>query len=118
AVDLRALARSQDIALLVMGDGSACRSIKAPGYLDERASAFDQAVASALASGDSAALGSLDLELGAELLAAGVPAWRAASSVLDGIRYDAELTYDQAPYGVGYFVAAWTAAAAVGQSRA
>jgi hypothetical protein len=43
------------------------------------------------------------------LLAAGVPAWQAAGRLLDGGDYTAELLYRDDPYGVGYFVAAWTA---------
>ena len=35
-----------------MGDGSACRTLKAPGYLDERAAAFDAEVARALGAAD------------------------------------------------------------------
>lgn len=94
-------------ALVVVGDGSARRSTSAPGYLDERAAPFDAAVAAALASGEPARL-HLDADLGAQLLAAGVPAWRAAGAALGAERYDAELLYEDAPYGVGYFVAAWT----------
>lgn len=118
AVELFALAQSQELAVLVMGDGSARRSTKAPGYLDERAAAFERGVATALAGGEAAALAGLDPELGADLLAAGVPAWRAAGAVLGRERYDAALTYDQAPYGVGYYVASWTAATAAGQPSA
>lgn len=98
---------TDDVALLVMGDGSARRSTSAPGYLDERAEPFDAAVEAALRSGDPSALTALDSALGAELLAAGVPAWRAAGSLAEG-RYAAELRYAAAPYGVGYFVASWT----------
>ncbi|KIF07061.1 hypothetical protein PL81_04125, partial [Streptomyces sp. RSD-27] len=36
-------AADERVALLVMGDGSACRTLKAPGYLDDRAAAFDAA---------------------------------------------------------------------------
>jgi hypothetical protein len=96
-------------ALLVMGDGSARRSTTAPGYLDERAAAFDAAAATALASGVAHRL-HLDLELGAELLADGARAWDAAAGQLEPFQFDAELLYDAAPYGVGYFVAAWTRA--------
>jgi hypothetical protein len=97
-------------ALLVMGDGSARRSERAPGYIDPRAAAFDAAVAAALGSGDAPALAALDPALGAELLADGVPAWRvAAHAALPGPPYEAELLYDAAPYGVGYFVATWVA---------
>lgn len=95
-------------ALLVMGDGSARRSLAAPGYLDERAEAYDARVAAALRAGRPADL-TPDPAIGAELLAAGVPAWRTAARTLGQAVYDAEVLYDAAPYGVGYFVAAWTA---------
>jgi hypothetical protein len=94
-------------ALLVMGDGSARRSATAPGYLDERAADFDESVATALASGRGDAL-AIDEWLAEQLLAAGAPAWNAAGRLLSGRSFDAELLYDEAPYGVGYFVAAWT----------
>lgn len=109
AVDLLALAESADVGLIVAGDGSARRCEHAPGYLDTRAEQFDAAVAAALRDGDGDALAELDERLGAELLAAGVPAWRAAGALLSGTTFDAELLRDEAPYGVGYFVACWTA---------
>ncbi len=96
------------MALVVMGDGSARRSLSAPGYLDDRAEGFDAALAGALASGDPAQLAAIDAALGDELLAAGVAAWHAASDVLVG-KYEASLTYEAAPYGVGYFAASWVA---------
>jgi hypothetical protein len=96
-------------AYLVVGDGSARRTERAPGYVDPRAEPFDAAVAAALAAGDAAALRDLDPALGADLLAAGVPAWRAVGRALDGRRYEADLLYAAAPYGVGYFVASWSA---------
>jgi hypothetical protein len=110
AVDLLALAESERVGLIVMGDGSARHSTKAPGYLDPRAEPFDEGVVAALRGGDVEALAGLDAALGAELLASGVPAWLAAAAVLSG-DYDAELLYADAPYGVGYFAAAWTARA-------
>ncbi len=71
--------------LLVMGDGSARRTEKAPGWLDERAAGFDAAASAALAAGDPALLARGAIcELGAQLLAAGAPAWRAASRLLAG----------------------------------
>jgi hypothetical protein len=95
-------------ALLVLGDGSACRSVQAPGHFDERAEAYDAGVARALATADTKALAALDPELSRQLQVAGLPAWRALAAVSDG-EYDAELLYDEAPYGVGYFVASWIA---------
>jgi len=111
AAELLSLVETTDVGLLVMGDGSARRSTTAPGYLDDRAADFDAAVAKALASGDAAALETSDAGLGAQLLAEGVRAWHAAAAVLPAGRFDAELLYDEAPYGVGYFVARWTARA-------
>ena len=111
AVELLALAESEPVGLVVMGDGSARRSTQAPGYLDLRAEPFDAGVEAALGTGDGDELASLDEQLGAELLASGVPVWRAAGAVLAGARYDAEVLYADAPYGVAYFVAAWAARA-------
>src|SRR5690606_36799316 len=56
--------------LVVVGDGSARRTEKAPGYLDDRAAGFDAAIEGALSSGDAGARAAVDLELGQELLAA------------------------------------------------
>jgi len=98
------------LGLLVMGDGSARRGENAPGYVDERAAPFDAAVAAALASGDAAALRDLDPALGADLLAAGVPAWRTAGHVVGERPVAGELLHDSAPYGVGYLVATWAPA--------
>jgi hypothetical protein len=108
AVELMTMAEAADVALLVMGDGSARRSAAAPGSLDPRAARFDDAVVGALREGDASALAALDEPLGEALLAAGVPAWRAAGRVLDGGSYDAELLFADDPYGVGYYVASWT----------
>ena len=94
-------------ALVVMGDGTARRSLAAPGYLDDRAAGFDAAVAAALASGDPDAL-RVERALGADLLAAGPPVWHAAADLLVDRAWTAEVFYDAAPYGVGYFAAAWT----------
>jgi hypothetical protein len=108
AADLLGLAQARDLALVVLGDGSARLSTTAPGYLDERAAGYDDAVAGALSRGDGEALEGLDAELGRELLVAGVPAWQAAGALLAGTAFDAELNFRQAPYGVGYFVATWS----------
>ena len=97
------------VAVLAMGDGSARRTVKAPGYLDEAAEPFDAAVAAALRSGDPDVLAGLDPEEGERLLAAGVPVWRAVGAALSGRRIRAQLHHDAAPHGVGYLVASWVA---------
>ncbi|MCJ1681080.1 class III extradiol dioxygenase subunit B-like domain-containing protein [Streptomyces sp. APSN-46.1] len=101
-------ASDERVALLVMGDGSACRSVKAPGYLDERAAGFDEAVARALGTADTAALAALDAGLARELKAAGRAPWQVLAGAAEGAGLDGRLLYEDAPYGVGYFVAAWS----------
>ncbi|MEU1805289.1 class III extradiol dioxygenase subunit B-like domain-containing protein [Streptomyces sp. NPDC019937] len=100
-------ASAERVGLLVMGDGSACRTLKAPGYLDERAAAFDAEVARALAAADTAALAALDEELAHELKAAGRAPLQVLAGAAEGVGLKGELRYDEAPYGVGYFVARW-----------
>lgn len=94
-------------ALLVLGDGSACRGEKSPGYDDPRAEGFDAAVAAALAKGDTAALLNLDPGLARELLAAGRAPWQVLAGAVEGPFGTTELLHDSAPYGVGYLVASW-----------
>ncbi|NUR59650.1 MAG: hypothetical protein HOV87_13425 [Catenulispora sp.] len=98
-------------ALLVLGDGSASRTPQAPGHFDERAEPYDRAVAEALATADTKALAATDPDLSRRLHAAGLPVWQALAAAAEesGLEYDAELLYDDAPYGVGYFVASWIA---------
>ncbi|MFC9429079.1 hypothetical protein [Streptomyces sp. NPDC056987] len=96
------------VALLVMGDASACRTLKAPGYLDDRAAGFDAAVAAALSAADVAALTALDTELAAALKAAGRAPWQVLAGAAEGARLGGALLYEDAPYGVGYLVAAWS----------
>ncbi|WNI18382.1 class III extradiol dioxygenase subunit B-like domain-containing protein [Actinacidiphila sp. ITFR-21] len=105
----RALAGSAGrVALLVMGDGSACRTVKAPGYLDERAVPFDAVVAEALAGADTRALAALDPELAETLKVAGRAPWQVLAGAAEGAGLGGELLCETSPYGVGYFVATWT----------
>lgn len=99
--------RAQRVAMLVMGDGSARRSEKGPGYLDERAEPFDAEVASALRHGDADGLAALDADLAAELLVAGRASWQVLAGAAAGQTWAGTLEYDAAPYGVAYLVAGW-----------
>ncbi|MFI1016541.1 hypothetical protein [Streptomyces sp. NPDC020965] len=101
-------ARAERVALLVMGDGSACRTVKAPGYLDTRAADFDAFAARALGDADLAALAALDATLAHELKAAGRAPWQVLTGAAEGAGLAGRLLYDEAPYGVGYFVTAWS----------
>jgi hypothetical protein len=101
-------APSERVGVLVMADGTARRGEKAPGYLDPRAAPFDDAVAAALGTADLERLAALDPALGADLLSFGVGPWRALAAAASTQRWDAELLYSDAPFGVGYVVATWT----------
>jgi hypothetical protein len=101
-------ARAERVALLVMGDASACRTLKSPGYLDERAAPFDAEVARALGAADVAALEALDAELAYELKVSGRAPWQVLAGAAESAGLGGELLYDDAPYGVGYVVAAWS----------
>jgi hypothetical protein len=101
-------ARAGRVALLVMGDASACRTLKAPGYLDDRAAGFDMEVAHALGAADVAALKTLDAELAYELKASGRAPWQVLAGAAEGAGLAGALLYEDAPYGVGYVVAAWS----------
>ncbi|QIY64969.2 class III extradiol dioxygenase subunit B-like domain-containing protein [Streptomyces sp. RPA4-2] len=96
------------VALLVMGDASACRTLKAPGYLDERAAGFDAEVARALGTADVAALQTLDAGLARELKVSGRAPWQVLAGAAENAELGGALLYEDAPYGVGYMVAAWS----------
>ncbi|MFI2641230.1 class III extradiol dioxygenase subunit B-like domain-containing protein [Streptomyces sp. NPDC018610] len=100
--------RADRVALLVMGDASACRSLKAPGYLDERAEPFDAEAARALGAADVAALAALDAGLARELKAAGRAPWQVLAGAAEDAGLSGALLYDEAPYGVGYLVSTWS----------
>jgi hypothetical protein len=95
--------------LLLLGDGSARRGDTAPGYLDERAFPFDDALASALAGGDAQALRDLDTGVAEELMVLGATSFRllGAVALLQGGPTAATLHHRGDPFGVSYLVATW-----------
>lgn len=105
----RIAARGERVALLVLGDGSARRGTDAPGYLDERAFAFDDEVLRCLSEGDREGLLRLRPDLAAELMAAGRAAWQVMAHALADGRAPVRprVLYAHDPFGVTYFVAVW-----------
>ena len=99
------LAAGTDTGLLVLGDGSNRHGPKAPGRQDDRSGQFDETLAEALATGDAAALRSLDRKLAEDLGATGWPAWQVLAAALPAAT--ARLDYSATPFGVGYHVAVW-----------
>ncbi|MGH3613463.1 MAG: hypothetical protein ACRDRK_12900 [Pseudonocardia sp.] len=109
-VAARCAATPEPVGLLVLGDGAATHTEKAPGHLDARAGPFDAAVAAALADADPAGLGALDAGLAAELLAVGRAPWQVLAGATTGSAWRGELLHSDAPFGVAYHVAVWTPA--------
>jgi hypothetical protein len=93
------------VTLVVMADGSARRTLKAPGYLDERSGPFDAAAERALRSGDLASLLDLDAALARELMATGRPGWHVLAGAARGVRAVCEVGYRGDPFGVFYLAA-------------
>jgi hypothetical protein len=94
------------VALLVVADGSARRSLNAPGWFDVRAAAFDASAERAVRSGDLDALLDLDADLASALQATGRSSWQVLAGAADGSTCTSRLGYADAPFGVGYLVAA------------
>jgi len=94
------------VAMLAVGDGSARRAPSAPGYFDERAAPFDDAVRHAVGNGDMAALAGLDPALARDLMATGRAAWQVMAGAMGtSTRPRTEVRYADAPFGVAYLVA-------------
>jgi hypothetical protein len=93
------------MALLAVGDGSTRRGASAPGYLDERAVPFDDAVQQAVRDGDMTALARLDPDLARDLMATGRAAWQVLAGAFAGARPATEISYAADPFGVAYLVA-------------
>jgi hypothetical protein len=99
------------IGLLVMADGSACRSPRAPGYLDSRAAGFDAALERAVRSGELGSLGAMDEALARVLLVTARPAWQMLAGAMPGPALAAEILYADDPFGV-YYLVGWLSGSA------
>lgn len=105
-------ARGDRVLLLVVADGSARRSEKAPGHLDERAFAVDEQLLEGLRDVRPERLLALDPELAAEVLASGRAALQVLAHAVSGAPgLGGGLLWSGDPYGVMYAIAAWTRSA-------
>ncbi len=104
--ELAAALADEPAALLVVGDGAATHTARAPGALDERAEPYDRTAADALHRGDADTLLAIDPVLSDALLAAGRVPWQVLAGALPAPS-TARLLHSSAPYGVAYHVAIW-----------
>lgn len=103
------------VALLAMGDGSACLDVKAPGYVVDGAAEWQQHVDAVFAAADFNAVGQLTEAEADRFWAAGRAAWQVlagaamsepAHEVQEGgsSQWAPVVHYAGAPYGVQYLV--------------
>lgn len=92
-----------DADRVVRLNGSARRTQASPGPFDERAVPFDEQLLAALRGPDVEALRALDQRLARELWA-DVAEVGVLVELLDGHRWSVQVEYDDAPYGVAWWV--------------
>ena len=102
-------------AVVVVGDGSAALSVKAPGYLIPGAEDVDRALVGAVLSADFDGLRNTDLEQAHWAMVGGAGVWATiarAVAALGATSAGATITalYDDTPLGVRYVVATWNVA--------
>jgi hypothetical protein len=102
-----------DPSYLVVANGSARRSESAPGYVDDRAVPYDDAVEKALRGPDAGALARLDVDLGAALLVGNPGGLVRLGELLRGL-HTVGVDYADDPFGVAYWVARWESDASQG----
>lgn len=93
--------------LVVIADGTACRSEQAPGHLHPDAIPFDDAIDRALREGDVDALATIDPDQAHELWCEGAPGLHVLAEVARGRRVTTDVSFADAPYGVAWWVARW-----------
>jgi len=91
--------------VVVVGDGSATRTEKAPGYVQPDAASFDEAMARAINEADIHAILDVDQEQADRLWCRGIPAWQVVANAVDQMQ--GMLILESAPFGVNYLVASW-----------
>lgn len=95
------------VALVVLGDGSACHDEKAPGYVDARAPGWDRTVHEAFETFDLDAIAGLDPTMADELLVAGRAPWQLLAGAARDWRPQESVAALHVLFGVGYHVGSW-----------
>jgi hypothetical protein len=95
------------VGLLVMGDGAATLTPRAPGYVVEGARQWQRDVDQMLGSASVEAVAALSPDDAERFAAAGRAAWQVLAGAARGSTWRGTLLAAEAPYGVGYTVATW-----------
>lgn len=100
-------ASSARVGLLVMGDGAATLTAKAPGYVVEGAGQWQRDVDQMLGSAAVEAVAALSTDDADRFAVGGRAAWQVLAGAARGSAWRGTLLAAEAPYGVGYTVATW-----------
>ena len=106
-VGRRLSSRSARVAMLVMGDGSAAMSEKAPAHLVPGAVEWQAQVATAMGTADTQQILRWQSTEAERFVAAGLAPWQVLAGAAEGTEWSARLLADTAPYGVAYLVTSW-----------
>lgn len=104
----RELAAEGPLVLLVVADGPATLTEKAPGHLQPDAAPFARGVRQALAAADATALAGLDPIICDRLWMRGRPALQVLAGAFSGTDAMGEVLAEESPFGVQYLLARWT----------
>lgn len=108
----REIAEVGPVVLVVVADGPATLTEKAPGHLQPDATTFASSLSQAVASVDLTALADLDPQTCDRLWMRGRPALQVLAGAVAGMTSESELRgqliADEAPFGVQYLIARWT----------
>lgn len=107
AVGAALAASAARVGLLVMGDGAATLTPKAPGYVVEGAGRWQGDVDQTLGSAAVEAVAALSTDDADRFAAGGRAAWQVLAGAARGSTWRGTLLAAEAPYGVGYTVATW-----------
>ncbi|MFI6869437.1 hypothetical protein [Nocardia sp. NPDC050406] len=98
--------RTDNVAMLVLGEGSAVRGVTTRPHPDSAAATFDAKIAQALAEADTTTLGQLTPRESRGFNATGRAAWQVLAGAAGEQRFHATLL-ESACQGLGHFVASW-----------
>lgn len=107
AVGVELAASAVRVGLLVMGDGAATLTPKAPAYVVEGAGQWQREVDQMLGSAAVEAVAALSTDDADRFAARGRAAWQVLAGAARGSAWRGTLLAAEAPYGVGYTVATW-----------
>jgi len=105
AKELLAKSGDQRTLIVAVGDGSATRTEKAPGYIQPDALDFDAEITRAIGNGDSSAIVAIEQSTADRLWCRGLPTWQVVAQAID--HAEGTLVLESSPFGVNYLVAAW-----------